>query len=529
MRATFILPLALLGIVLAAPTGARAGYSRPRPGDRNITACGCACVCGGSFLSGLACKGVPAMCARAAAAGAASCAAFEAAANKMLAPLGTGTSVRECRGTFQPGAAARAREGPERPARLFEPQWLDSATPAFVAAHPTCGFEDGCSAPGTCDCGCPKGCGGPGYCGVPCCPDSCHNEPTLEKKKKHHSDGGGICGVVESHLPGFCSCANGKIGAAITCAVKLFGQTIGVKLDLEPCGKPASMSLDIVEKNLGIDHKILGIKAGTKEEVGIPGLNVGIPVVGKAGVDAAIELDGNASKLKVKVGLDACAKLKFVGKKCGSDLTKVLPVWILDHTFQFSHVCDARGGLASPAFNATSAQAHANAVAALGEDFDGGGQPKSCIKELKKLCGKCHISKSCWLSCAKKNEKKLLKAGCKKPKAAAPLLGADPATWAPATATAKVEDVFGGGVKRSCAGVCKMPCCPVKERGFHCNKNACCPPETPVCCPGNICCYPGHSCLPGGSCTNDATGEIVAAVRGHEPAAEAPKKEETTY
>ena len=60
------------------------------------------------------------------------------------------------------------------PQRLFEPQWLDSATPAFVAAHTTCGFEDGCSAPGTCDCGCPKGCGGPGYCGVPCCPDSCH-------------------------------------------------------------------------------------------------------------------------------------------------------------------------------------------------------------------------------------------------------------------------------------------------------------------------------------------------------------------
>ena len=59
--------------------------------------------------------------------------------------------------------------------------------------------------------------------------------------------------------------------------------------------------------------------------------------------------------------------------------------------------------------------------------------------------------------------------------------------------------ILGGGVKGGCRGVCKMPCCPVKSRGFKCNGNGCCPPVTPVICKGNTCCYPGHSCLPGGS------------------------------
>ena len=42
-------------------------------------------------------------------------------------------------------------------------------------------------------------------------------------------------------------------------------------------------------------------------------------------------------------------------------------------------------------------------------------EPKSCKKELKKLCGKCGINKKCWLSCAKSNEADLIAHGCTKP------------------------------------------------------------------------------------------------------------------
>ena len=70
-------------------------------------------------------------------------------------------------------------------------------------------------------------------------------------------------------------------------------------------------------------------------------------------------------------------------------------------------------------------------------------------------------------------------------------LGADPATWAPAPATAKVEELFGGG------GRCDPPRCP---KGWPCNSNACCPPSEPVLCPGNSCCQKGWVCLKNGSC-----------------------------
>jgi hypothetical protein len=46
-----------------------------------------------------------------------------------------------------------------------------------------------------------------------------------------------------------------------------------------------------------------------------------------------------------------------------------------------------------------------------------GGEPASCTKKLKKLCGHCGADKSCWVSCAKQHKSDLLKAGCKKPNA----------------------------------------------------------------------------------------------------------------
>ena len=47
---------------------------------------------------------------------------------------------------------------------------------------------------------------------------------------------------------------------------------------------------------------------------------------------------GNLSALEVHVGLDACAKVGPL-LECGSKLTKALPVWVVQHTFDFSSVC----------------------------------------------------------------------------------------------------------------------------------------------------------------------------------------------
>ena len=55
------------------------------------------------------------------------------------------------------------------------------------------------------------------------------------------------------------------------------------------------------------------------------------------------------------------------------------------------------------------------AVAAEDNESSITSEPKSCKKELKKICGKCGINKKCWLSCAKSNEADLLAHGCTKP------------------------------------------------------------------------------------------------------------------
>ena len=93
----------------------------------------------------------------------------------------------------------------------------------------------------------------------------------------------------------------------------------------------------------------------------------------------------------------------------------------------------------------------------------------------------------------------------KEPTVAAAAVKATPGWQPPVTAS---EVLVGQGGKRPCAGVCKMPCCPVKK-GFSCDKNGCCPPVTPVCCPENTCCPKGHKCLPGGSCTAVADADAT--------------------
>eukprot|EP00500_Bicosoecida_sp_ms1_P001776 CAMPEP_0203815028 /NCGR_PEP_ID=MMETSP0115-20131106/7445_1 /ASSEMBLY_ACC=CAM_ASM_000227 /TAXON_ID=33651 /ORGANISM="Bicosoecid sp, Strain ms1" /LENGTH=367 /DNA_ID=CAMNT_0050723917 /DNA_START=75 /DNA_END=1175 /DNA_ORIENTATION=- len=76
------------------------------------------------------------------------------------------------------------------------------------------------------------------------------------------------------------------------------------------------------------------------------------------------------------------------------------------------------------------AQEHESALKAAGcttagepaeiAEIDEGGEPASCVKEAKKLCGHCGLDKGCWESCASAHESQLKAAGCKTVSAEAP-------------------------------------------------------------------------------------------------------------
>ena len=48
--------------------------------------------------------------------------------------------------------------------------------------------------------------------------------------------------------------------------------TIGMKIDLDPCNEEgAKLSLDVTEKEHGIDYTLVGISAGESKNIPIPG------------------------------------------------------------------------------------------------------------------------------------------------------------------------------------------------------------------------------------------------------------------
>jgi len=127
----------------------------------------------------------------------------------------------------------------------------------------------------------------------------------------------------------------------LECDVSFLGlDTIGLAADLAVCGDDLHANVEIVESALGIDYKVAGISSDSTTDIAVPGLSVGIPKIGDAGVQVAINLHGTASSLSAKIGLDACAKVLGF-KLCGGNLLPVLPIWILDGTWQLpSSICD---------------------------------------------------------------------------------------------------------------------------------------------------------------------------------------------
>lgn len=150
-------------------------------------------------------------------------------------------------------------------------------------------------------------------------------------------------------MPEECSCREpGPFSVVVECLKTFnstyFNDTIGVKIDLDPCNKDGSrLSLDITEKAHNIDYPITGIRAGEERNIPIPGLSIAVPTVGNVGVDAAVLITGNPDSLTLKVGLNACIALAQK-TLCASNipgLNYILPWYILSGTYTFGDVCNA--------------------------------------------------------------------------------------------------------------------------------------------------------------------------------------------
>lgn len=150
-------------------------------------------------------------------------------------------------------------------------------------------------------------------------------------------------------LPPECSCREpGHYSVIIECLKDFespyFNDTIGMKIDLDPCNADGSrLSLDVTEQNHGIDFPIAGISAGEERNIPIPGLSIAVPMVGHLGVDVAVKISGNPDSLTIKVGLNACAALahKIVCASAIPGLSSILPWYVLSGTYSFGDVCNS--------------------------------------------------------------------------------------------------------------------------------------------------------------------------------------------
>jgi hypothetical protein len=169
--------------------------------------------------------------------------------------------------------------------------------------------------------------------------------PPAVKAVKPLNPGNGLCSYIEDYLPSFCSCTDKDLGGVADCQVSVLDlDTIGVKADIEPCAQPFNMDLEITEADMGIDYQIASLTAGEDEDIPVPGLSIGIPFVGSAGINMAVKIDGNLDALTLSLGVDAC--ISDVG--CGSDLLSSLPIWLLNTQFDFSDLCEGKKVAAKP-------------------------------------------------------------------------------------------------------------------------------------------------------------------------------------
>lgn len=149
-------------------------------------------------------------------------------------------------------------------------------------------------------------------------------------------------------LPEQCSCREpGNYNVVIECLKYFespFNDTIGMKIDLDPCNAEGSkISIDVTEANHGIDFPVAGVRAGEERNIPIPGLAIAVPGVGHVGVDVAVLIVGNPDMLTLKVGLNACVAIasKMVCASSIPGLDTILPWYVLSGTYSFGDVCNS--------------------------------------------------------------------------------------------------------------------------------------------------------------------------------------------
>lgn len=179
--------------------------------------------------------------------------------------------------------------------------------------------------------------------------------------------GGTMCDHINpDDLPDECSCKDDwPFSLVIECLKEFnstyFNDTIGMKIDLDPCNEDgAKLSLDVTEMKHHIEYPIAGIRAGESKNIPIPGLAMIVPGVGNVGVDVAVLIAGNPDKLRLKVGLNACAQLSTDHQLCASGipgLSNILPWYILEGTYSFGDVCQNNRAILAGAYADASSSA----------------------------------------------------------------------------------------------------------------------------------------------------------------------------
>ena len=166
------------------------------------------------------------------------------------------------------------------------------------------------------------------------------------------SGGSSMCDHIRpDELPSECDCREGseRYSLIIECLKPFnstyFNDTIGMKIDIDPCNKDGSkVSIDVTEKDHNIDYPITGIRAGESKNIPIPGLSMIVPTIGHVGIDAAVLISGNPDQLTLKIGLNACAQLT-THQLCASSIpgiSNILPWYVLSGTYSFGDICGSR-------------------------------------------------------------------------------------------------------------------------------------------------------------------------------------------
>ena len=128
------------------------------------------------------------------------------------------------------------------------------------------------------------------------------------------------------------------LGANLICTVDFCDlDTFTVQAMLAPCGKPAEVKVEVQDSDMGIDYSF-DYKAGDTEQIPVPGLSFDIPLLGSVGVVIDLGVSGNIDNLEISVAADGCGTLLGV-TECGADLTSMLPIPLLDGTFNLGSFC----------------------------------------------------------------------------------------------------------------------------------------------------------------------------------------------